>query len=119
MGLGHRWREVEKMYASVNQLFGDIVKVTPSSKVVGDMALFLMAKEMTAEDLLQLDEHHDLSLPNSVVEMFSGVLGVPPGGWPRKLQKIILRGAAPLRGLPSDNLPAAKLDHEQEVLEKK
>ena len=119
MGLGHRWREVEKMYASVNQLFGDIVKVTPSSKGVGDMALFLMAKEMTAEDLLELDEHHDLSLPNSVVEMLSGVLGVPPGGWPKKLQKIILRGAAPLRGLPSDNLPAAKLDHEQEVLEKK
>jgi pyruvate carboxylase len=119
MGLGHRWREVEKMYARVNQLFGDIVKVTPSSKVVGDMALFLMAKEMTPEDLLKLDEHHDLSLPNSVVEMFSGVLGVPPGGWPRKLQKIILRGAAPLRGLPSDNLPAANLDQEQQALEKK
>ncbi len=119
MGLGHRWREVEKMYARVNQLFGDIVKVTPSSKVVGDMALFLMAKEMTPEDLLELDEHHDLSLPNSVVEMFSGVLGIPPGGWPRKLQKIILRGAAPLRGRPSDNLPAANLDHEQQALEKK
>jgi pyruvate carboxylase len=119
MGLGQRWREVEKMYARVNQLFGDIVKVTPSSKVVGDMALFLMAKDMTPQDLLKLDEHYDLSLPNSVVEMFSGVLGVPPGGWPKKLQKIILRGAAPLRGLPSDNLPAANLDHEQQALEKK
>jgi pyruvate carboxylase len=119
MGLGHRWREVEQMYAQVNQLFGDIVKVTPSSKVVGDMALFLMAKEMTPEDLLKLDEHHDLSLPNSVVEMFSGVLGVPPGGWPRRLQKIILRGAAPLRGLPSDNLPAANLEQAQQALEKK
>jgi pyruvate carboxylase len=119
MGLGHRWREVETMYARVNQLFGDIVKVTPSSKVVGDMALFLMAKEMTPEDLLKLDEHHDLSLPNSVVEMFSGVLGVPPGGWPKKLQKIILRGAPPLRGLPADNLSAADLDHEQQALEKK
>jgi len=119
MGLSHRWREVEKMYASVNQLFGDIVKVTPSSKVVGDMALFFLAKEMTPEDLLKLDEHHDLSLPNSVVEMFSGVLGVPPGGWPKKLQKIILRGAAPLRGLPSESLPAAELDHEQQALEKR
>src|ERR1700687_3678838 len=119
MGLGHRWREVEKMYAEVNQLFGDIVKVTPSSKVVGDMALFLMAKEMAPDDLLKLDEHHDLSLPNSVVEMFSGVLGVPPGGRPKKLQKIILRGAAPLRGVPSDNLPAANLGHEQQALEKK
>jgi pyruvate carboxylase len=119
MGLGQRWREVETMYARVNQIFGDIVKVTPSSKVVGDMALFLMAKEMTPEDLLKLDEHHDLSLPNSVVEMFSGVLGVPPGGWPKKLQKIILRGASPMRGLPSDNLPAADLNQEQQALEKK
>src|SRR5256885_7694432 len=56
------------MYARVNQLFGDIVKVTPSSKVVGDMALFLMAKEMQPEDLLKLDENHDLALPNSVVD---------------------------------------------------
>src|ERR1700736_5531291 len=107
MGLGTRWREVEKMYAEINQLFGDIVKVTPSSKVVGDMALFLMAKEMSPADLLKLDEHHDLSLPNSVVEMFSGVLGVPPSGCPKKLQKIILRGQAPLKGRPSANLPAA------------
>jgi pyruvate carboxylase len=119
MGLGSRWREVEKMYAEVNQLFGDIVKVTPSSKVVGDMALFLIAKEMSPADLLNLEEHHDLSLPNSVVEMFSGALGTPPGGWPRKLQKIILRGAAPMRGLPSDNLLAANLDHEQQALEQK
>jgi pyruvate carboxylase len=94
MGLGHRWREVEKTYSEVNQLFGDIVKVTPSSKVVGDMTLFLMANELRPADLLNLDEKHDLSLPNSVVEMFSGILGVPPGGWPRKLQKIILRGTA-------------------------
>jgi pyruvate carboxylase len=119
MGLGHRWREVEKMYAEVNQLFGDIVKVTPSSKVVGDMTLFLMAKEMQPVDVLKLDEHHDVSFPNSVVEMFSGVLGVPPGGWPKKLQKIILRGQAPLKGRPSANLEAVKLDEEQKSLEKK
>jgi pyruvate carboxylase len=119
MGLGHRWREVEKMYAEVNQLFGDIVKVTPSSKVVGDMTLFLMAKEMSPTDILNLDAHHDLSLPNSVVEMFSGVLGEPPGGWPKKLQKIILRGQAPLTGLPGDSLPAVKLDEEKLSLEKK
>jgi pyruvate carboxylase len=119
MGLGHRWREAEKMYAEVNQLFGDIVKVTPSSKVVGDMTLFLMAKEMQPQDLLKLDEKHDLSLPNSVVEMFSGVLGVPPGGWPKKLQKIILRGAAPLKGRPSANMDAVKFEDEQKSLEKK
>src|SRR5271170_6766259 len=119
MGLGHRWREVEQTYAEVNQLFGDIVKVTPSSKVVGDMTLFLMAKEMLPQDLLKLDEKHDLSLRNSVVEMFSGVLGVPPGGWPKKLQKIILRGAAPLRGRSSANMEPAKFEDEQKALEKK
>jgi pyruvate carboxylase len=119
MGLGHRWREVEKMYAEVNQLFGDIVKVTPSSKVVGDMALFLMANELNPADILALDEKHDISLPNSVVEMFSGVLGVPPGGWPKKLQKIILRGQSPLRGLPGSNLEAVEFDKEQKSLEKK
>src|SRR6202011_1493417 len=117
MGLGHRWREAEKMYAEVNRLFGDIVKVTPSSKVVGDMTLFLMAKEMQPEDLLKLDEKHDLALPNSVVEMFSGVLGVPPGGWPKKLQKIILRGAAPISELPGDTLEPVNLKQEKLSLE--
>jgi pyruvate carboxylase len=119
MGLGHRWREVEKMYAEVNQLFGDIVKVTPSSKVVGDMTLFLMAKEMQPADILKLDENHDVPFPNSVVEMFSGVLGVPPGGWPTKLKKIILRGQQALRGRPSASLKPVKFDEEQESLEKK
>ena len=119
MGLGHRWREVEKTYAEVNQLFGDIVKVTPSSKVVGDMALFLLANELKPASLIELDEHHDLSLPNSVVEMFAGALGVPPGGWPKKLQRIILRGAAPLDGLPSASLPPANFEEVQADLEKK
>jgi pyruvate carboxylase len=117
MGLGHRWREAEKMYAEVNQLFGDIVKVTPSSKVVGDMTLFLMAKEMQPSDVLALDEKHDVSFPNSVVELFSGVLGVPPGGWPKKLQKIILRGQAPLRGRPSANLEPVNFKQEKNSLE--
>ncbi|MGB7284387.1 MAG: pyruvate carboxylase [Candidatus Acidiferrum sp.] len=119
MGLGHRWREVEKMYAEVNQLFGDIVKVTPSSKVVGDMTLFLMANELQPNDLLKLNEKHDLSLPNSVVEMFSGVLGVPPGGWPPKLQEIILRGATPLKGRPGASLEAVDLAEASATLEKK
>jgi pyruvate carboxylase len=119
MGLGHRWREVERMYAEVNQLFGDIVKVTPSSKVVGDMTLFLMAKEMTPQDVLKLDPHHDVAFPNSVVEMFSGVLGVPPDGWPRKVQKILLRSAKPVKGRPSASMPAADFSEERESLEKK
>ncbi len=117
LGLGHRWREVEKMYSEVNQLFGDIVKVTPSSKVVGDMTLFLMAKEMHPKDILALDGKHDVPFPNSVMEMFTGALGVPPGGWPRKLQKIILRGQAPLKGRPSANLPPVNFSQEQKHLE--
>jgi pyruvate carboxylase len=119
MGLGHRWHEVERMYAEVNQLFGDIVKVTPSSKVVGDMTLFLMAKEMTPADVLKLDENHDVAFPNSVVEMFSGVLGVPPDGWPRKVQKILLRGVKPVKGRPGASMPAADFAAEKEILEKK
>ena len=118
MGLGHRWRDVEKTYAEVNQLFGDIVKVTPSSKVVGDMALFLLANELKPADILQLDENHDIPLPNSVVEMFSGALGVPPGGWPKKLQRITLRGQAPLKGRPGASLPAVHFAEEQAQLEK-
>ena len=119
MGLGHRWRQVQQMYAEVNQLFGDIVKVTPSSKVVGDMTLFLMAKEMTPADVLRLDEQHDVAFPNSVVEMFSGVLGVPPDGWPRKIQKILLRGARPVKGRPGASMPATDFAVEKESLEKK
>ena len=119
MGLGHRWREVEKTYGEVNQLFGDIVKVTPSSKVVGDMTLFLMAKGMKPQDLLKLDVQHDLALPNSVVEMFAGSLGTPPGGWPRKLQKIILRGSPAQHGRPGGDLPPADFEATRETLGKK
>src|SRR5437016_12727226 len=81
------------------------------------MTLFLMAKEMRPVDILRLGENHDVSFPNSVVEMFSGVLGTPPDGWPKKLQKIILRGQAPLRGRPGANLEAATLEDEQKLLE--
>jgi pyruvate carboxylase len=119
MGLGHRWREVEQMYAEVNQLFGDIVKVTPSSKVVGDMTLFLMSREMKPQDVLKLDPHHDVSFPNSVVEMFQGALGVPPGGWPKKLQQIILRGAKPDRGRPGALLEPVDFAAAKQTLEKK
>ena len=119
LGLGHRWREVERMYAEVNQLFGDIVKVTPSSKVVGDMTLFLMAKETLPKDVLALNGKHDMPFPNSVVEMFSGALGVPPGGWPRKIQKIILNGRSPLKGRPSASLPSANFEQEKKQLEER
>ena len=119
MGLGHRWREVEKMYADVNQLFGDIVKVTPSSKVVGDMALFLLSHGMTCEDVLKLKPGHGMGFPDSVRHMMAGGLGTPPGGWPRKVQRILLAGRKAQRGRPGAQLTAADFPAVQEELEKK
>ncbi len=90
LGLGSRWPEVVKAYAEVNLLFGDIVKVTPSSKVVGDMALFLVSRGIKAADVPGLAP--GTAFPASVVEMISGALGQPPGGWPRKLKRVVLAG---------------------------
>ncbi len=104
MGLGERWPEIASAYADVNRAFGDIVKVTPSSKVVGDMALFLVSHGLTMQEFETRAGEQHLNIPNSVVEMFSGTLGHPDGGWPKKLQRIILRGAKPLRGRPSAHL---------------
>src|SRR6202790_2450799 len=118
MGLGSSWHEVERTYADVNRLFGDIVKVTPSSKVVGDMTLFLMAKEMRPQDVLTLDVNHDLAFPNSVVEMLAGGLGNPPDGWPTRVQQIILHGAEPQHGRPGAQLESIDLKESQQRLEK-
>ena len=105
MGLGGRWPEVARTYADVNFAFGDIVKVTPSSKVVGDLALYLLSHGMTVKDLEALPPDHQLTLPNSVADMFMGSLGQPEGGWPLKLQSIVLRGKQPSSGRPGENLP--------------
>jgi pyruvate carboxylase len=110
MGLGARWPELARMYADVNMAFGDIVKVTPSSKVVGDMAIFLLTRGMTVRDLEQLPVNHNLTLPNSAVDMFMGGLGQPEGGWPPKLQQIILRGQKPVEGRPGAQLAPVDLE---------
>jgi pyruvate carboxylase len=109
MGLGDRWPEVARMYADVNFAFGDIVKVTPSSKVVGDLALYLVSHGMTVKDLECLPADHQLTLPNSVADMFMGSLGEPEGGWPPKLQQVILRGKQPQEGRPGERLAPADL----------
>lgn len=93
VGLGDRWPDVCRMYAKVNMMFGDIVKVTPSSKVVGDMALFMVQNNLTEEDIYQKGD--TLDFPQSVRDFFAGKLGTPYGGFPEKLQKIILRGEEP------------------------
>ena len=110
MGLAHRWREVERMYADVNQLLGDIVKVTPSSKVVGDLALFLLAKGMTCEEVRNLPPNHNVGFPDSVIDMMRGSLGTPPGGWPPKIREILLCRKKALKGRAGAGLPRAELD---------
>jgi pyruvate carboxylase len=119
MGLGARWHELARAYADVNMAFGDIVKVTPSSKVVGDMAIFLVNHNMTMQQFEQLTPDHNLTLPTSVIEMFTGSLGEPDGGWPKKLQKTILRGAKPQHGRPGANLAKIDLGETAASLEKK
>jgi pyruvate carboxylase len=109
--LADRWQEIAEAYAEVNQLFGDIVKVTPSSKVVGDMALFMVTNGLSAMDVLDPTKKHNF--PRSVVEMMQGHLGVPDGGWPKVMQKIILdsAGEKALKGRPGAKLP--KVDFEE------
>jgi pyruvate carboxylase len=102
VGLGDRWEEVKEMYARVNHLFGDIVKVTPSSKVVGDMALFMVQNDLSEQDVIEKGEKIDF--PDSVVELFEGYLGQPHGGFPEKLQKVILKGRNPLTVRPGELL---------------
>jgi pyruvate carboxylase len=89
MGVAHRWPEIAHLYAEVNLLFGDIVKVTPSSKVVGDMALFLFSRGIRPEDVVNL-EPGVTPFPESVIDMFSGGLGWPPGGWPEPVSRVVL-----------------------------
>jgi len=119
MGLGPRWHEIARTYAEVNLAFGDIVKVTPSSKVVGDMAIFLVTHGMTIHQLERLGPDHHLSLPHSVVEMFSGALGTPDGGWPKKLQQVILQGRKPERGRPSARLKPVDFEETAQDVEKR
>ena len=105
LGLEDRWQEVCDAYAAANQLFGDIVKVTPSSKVVGDMALFMVTNHLRAEDILGVHKRH--SFPKSVVEMMQGMLGHPEEGWPKVIQKLILdsSGVEAINGRPGTKLP--------------
>ena len=119
MGLGERWPEVARMYAGVNMAFGDIVKVTPSSKVVGDLALFLVSHGMTVEEFVNLGPNHSVNIPNSVVDMFMGSLGEPQGGWPKKVRDVVLRGQKPKKGRPGAHLPPADLGETAATLERK
>lgn len=119
MGLGPKWHDVARMYAAVNMAFGDIVKVTPSSKVVGDMALFLVSHGMSMDEFLKLGPDHSQTLPNSVVDMFMGSLGEPPGGWPPAVQEIVLKGQKPRTGRPGELLQPVDLAETKALVEEK
>ncbi|WP_413718182.1 pyruvate carboxylase [Silicimonas sp. MF1-12-2] len=108
MGLEERWHEVAQTYADVNQMFGDIVKVTPSSKVVGDMALMMVSQGLTRADVE--DPKKEVSFPDSVVDMMRGNLGRPPGGFPPAIVKKILKNEKPLTDRPGKNLPPVDLE---------
>ncbi len=117
LGLGDRFEEVKKMYAEVNKLFGNLVKVTPSSKVVGDMAIFMVTNNLTPDDVLTRGE--EISFPESVIDFFKGDLGQPFGGFPKKLQKIILKNKKPYKNRPNAHLKPIDFDTEYEVFRKK
>jgi pyruvate carboxylase len=105
MGVGDRLPELKRMYAIVNELLGDIVKVTPSSKVVGDLAIFMLTQNLTPESLIERGE--SIQFPESVVGFFAGDIGVPPGGFPERLRKIVLKGRKSVVG---DDLPDVDFD---------
>ncbi len=116
LGLEHKFETIKKNYALVNELFGDIVKVTPSSKVVGDMAMFMTANDLSAEDIFEKGDA--LSFPESVIGFFKGDLGQPHGGFPSEISKVILKAQKPISGRANDVLEPIDLDAEFEVFQK-
>ena len=111
LGLAERWHEVAGAYAEVNRMFGDIVKVTPTSKVVGDLALVMVSGGLTRADVE--DPDRDIAFPESVVGLFRGELGRMPGGFPEPLARKILKGVKPIEGRPGGLLPPVDLDEER------
>ncbi|MBX8942941.1 MULTISPECIES: pyruvate carboxylase [Lysinibacillus] len=117
VGLGDRWEEVKRMYSRVNLLFGDIVKVTPSSKVVGDMALFMVQNDLDENTVLTRGKTIDF--PDSVIEFFQGYLGQPHGGFPETLQQVVLKDREAITVRPGELLEPIQFDQLEAVLEEK
>ena len=107
-GLGHKFKEVKDMYKTVNEMLGDIVKVTPSSKAVGDMAIFMVQNDLTPENIYEKAANMDF--PDSIVSFFEGMMGQPEGGFPEKLQKLVLHGRKPITCRPGELLPDEDFD---------
>ncbi|MBT2161832.1 pyruvate carboxylase [Zobellia barbeyronii] len=117
LGLETKFTDVTKMYAEVNQMFGDIVKVTPSSKVVGDMAQYMVSNNLTVADVMEKGQ--DISFPESVKSFFRGDLGQPVGGFPKKLQKIVLKDEKPYTNRPNAHLEPIDFDKEFKAFKRK
>lgn len=117
LGLADRMSDIKKAYEDVNKLFGDIVKVTPSSKVVGDLAMMMVTQKLSKKDLFEKGD--SISFPESVKSMFRGDLGQPHGGWPSELQKIILKDEQPYTEVPNAHLKPVDFDAEYELFQKK
>jgi len=117
LGLETRWHEVARAYRDANDLFGDIVKVTPSSKVVGDMALMMVSQNLTPE--MVADPAREISFPGSVVEMMRGDLGQPPGGWPEGIQKKVLKDKTPITVRPGSLMKEADLEAVRDTMVKR
>ena len=107
LGLLDRWEDIKDMYHRVSMMFGDVIKVTPSSKVVGDMTLYMVQNEITEEDVYAKGDTMDF--PKSVIEFFEGRIGTPYGGFPKRLQKIVLKGKEPITQRPGGVLPTASI----------
>ena len=117
MGMEEKWHDIAETYADVNQMFGDIVKVTPSSKVVGDMALMMVAQNLSRDDVE--NPKTDVAFPDSVVDMLRGNLGQPPGGFPKHIVKKALKGEKPNLDRPGKNLEPIDLEKTRQELSDK
>ncbi len=117
LGLLDRWEECKEMYRKVNLLLGDIIKVTPTSKVVGDMAMFMVKNDLQPEDVLARGE--ELAFPESVVGLLRDMLGQPHGGFPRRLQEVALKGQEPIHCRPGELLEPADLEAERRRAEER
>ncbi|MDR0446630.1 MAG: pyruvate carboxylase [Oscillospiraceae bacterium] len=116
LGLGDRFEEVKEMYKTVNDMLGDLVKVTPSSKMVGDLAIFMVQNKLTPENIIERGEA--LTFPDSVVTYFKGMMGQPTWGFPPELQRVVLKGEQPITCRPGELLPPASFDEIREDLKK-
>ncbi|MBQ9270052.1 MAG: pyruvate carboxylase [Oscillospiraceae bacterium] len=116
LGLGPRFAEVKEMYKTVNDMLGDLVKVTPSSKMVGDLAIFMVQNDLTPDNIVEKGEA--LTFPDSVVSYFKGMMGQPPCGFPEDIQRVVLKGEKPITCRPGELLEPADFDKARAEVEK-